>query len=153
MKCTFPSCECVGGCKIGTALRESMDNRPSTPWCRRPPKPSPPPNPTRGEKNASWFEQACGKPCPYCSFPMGTPNPWTKPTRDHVYPRSKMHKGHLKNGVKVENNMLTVCKGCNEDKGSWTLLNWFNKLMDEGDARAVHVAKVIQERRAQDLMV
>lgn len=57
-----------------------------------------------------------GHVCPYCELPMLTDhglNHKRAPSRDHMIPLSR-------GGPDTLENLLTCCRGCNEDKGSLT---------------------------------
>lgn len=71
-----------------------------------------------------------GKPCPYCGEPMtGGRN---RPTKDHRTPRSK-------GGQLTAENRLIVCYQCNSDKGGLTVEQWYERLHNGGDPRALRV--------------
>lgn len=88
-----------------------------------------------GRQSRLW-QEAWGKPCPYCREPMvGPVNDPRAPTRDHLWPKSR-------GGRLAGDNRLVVCKGCNTDKAERSLIEWLALLMWEGDPRAAHVQAV-----------
>jgi hypothetical protein len=71
------------------------------------------------------------------------------PTRDHVIPRLQRRAGEqLPRGV---TNIVIVCRLCNADKGSRSLLNWLIQLENNGDPRVPIVRDfLVQRLRAID---
>jgi 5-methylcytosine-specific restriction endonuclease McrA len=67
---------------------------------------------------------------------MDMSNPWRRPTRDHIVPRSK-------GGTNVKENLLNSCAACNETKNDMRLLEWIEELQKIGDPRADRVARLM----------
>jgi 5-methylcytosine-specific restriction endonuclease McrA len=67
------------------------------------------------------------KPCPYCNRRMETRPLNLRPTRDHVYPKSKN---------RYPNRLIICCTRCNHDKGALWLEDWLAKLIAANDPRA-----------------
>lgn len=82
---------------------------------------------------ASELRRAYGQKCPYCRLPMVGPK---RPSRDHVYPKSR-------GGRLSGSNKIIVCLPCNHDKDSMTLEQFYFWLKERGDVRARHVALVV----------
>jgi 5-methylcytosine-specific restriction endonuclease McrA len=83
-----------------------------------------------------------GKPCPYCGVTMTRREGYladTAPSRDHLIPICR-------GGLRVTENMIVCCRGCNEDKGKLTaeeyaavrageasrLDYWYDRLVGKG---------------------
>ena len=81
-----------------------------------------------------------GKPCPYCGQPMAARGAH-RPTPDHIRAKSK--------GYGLGTNVLYVCWRCNQDKYTYSLAEWLERLRAANDPRAAHVAKVIKEGKSK----
>lgn len=86
-----------------------------------------------------------GAACPFCGVTMNRDKGWNSPqapSRDHRIPESR-------GGLDVVSNIVVVCRGCNEEKGSLTVEEftaWRTGMASRLDVRwaklrAVHLNK------------
>ena len=89
--------------------------------------------------------------CPYCSEVMDRTIHDRRPTRDHIFPKSRggraRHDGRR--------NIIIVCSRCNRDKADLTLEEFHVALVWALDPRAKHVLALIrlQGRRPMPRLV
>ena len=89
-------------------------------------------------------KRARGKPCPYCGKAMngGHQRRSDYPTRDHVNPR-----------VAGGGPTIMVCQGCNNDKGSKSLMEWADTLEARRDPRVHRVRPLAAALEAGTLRI
>lgn len=96
---------------------------------------------------------AVGKPCPYCTTPMQYRLHRRRKRRKPRHPTRDRIVSAKRGGTYAAGNVAIVCATCNNDKGHWSLPAFHAALAVENDPRAVHVATVIAERKANGLPV
>jgi hypothetical protein len=89
------------------------------------------------------LRRAAGMRCPYCQdeFVLEFDHP-RSPTKEHVVPKSTWsRKQRRRNEVPTMGDKIIVaCHSCNTDKQNLSLDQWWRRLLDEGDRKAVPVA-------------
>jgi hypothetical protein len=78
-----------------------------------------------------------GQKCPYCGFAMLGGN--SRPTRDHINPKSK---GHDLNG----GNKVFVCYSCNMEKGARSLQEFYEDCKARMNQRMKYIENFMLDR-------
>lgn len=123
MACTiFPNCDCQSFCQFGPT-RNGVKAVTTAPRPKRP------------KAGVNWTPAALdGQPCEYCGVTMDITNPWRRPTRDHIVPRSK-------GGTNRAENLTQSCNICNEAKADSRLTEFHRWLVENNDPRAARVER------------
>ena len=77
-------------------------------------------------------------PCTYCGRVMSmlpSSGRAAKPTKDHVWPRSRFGSA----GLQPHQVTVDACAKCNCDKGNWTPYEWLQVLLRNKDERYLRV--------------
>lgn len=83
-------------------------------------------------------DSAPGQICPYCwRVMLGKLSGLRAPTWDHVVPISR-------GGPDSRDNMIVVCRGCNQDKADRNPVEWLGILRYLGDQRAPKVERFLE---------